>query len=122
MIIVGSKLKIIDNSGAKIVECIKVLGRNGSQVAYAGDIIVASVKKSQPRKKVTKGDIVRVVISTVKKGQMRKNGILVSFGENTGVVVNAKNVPVGSRVLGPVMLELREKGMLKVISMATVAI
>lgn len=122
MVYVGTRLKVIDNSGAKEIECIKILGRSRSLVGYAGDIIIGSVKKSIPNKKVKKGDIIRGVISSTKKGRERLNGISVKFDENTAVVVNPKNVPVGTRILGPVMLELRDKGFVKVVSMATVAI
>lgn len=122
MVFVGTRLEVIDNSGAKEIECIKILRRSTSKVGYAGTIIVASVKKSIPNKKVSKGDIVRAVITTTKKCKERANGVSVSFGSNTAVIINPKDVPVGTRILGPVMLELRDKGLMKVVSMATVAI
>lgn len=122
MVLVGTKLNVVDNSGGKIVECIKLYGRSQSCVGHAGDSFLGSLKTVYPNKKVKKGDLVRGIICTVKKGRERANGIMVSFGLNTAIVVNAKDVPVGSRLLGPVMLELREKGHLKVLSMATVSV
>ena len=122
MIFVGSRLKVIDNSGAKEVECIRILGRSTSRVGYAGDIFVGSVKKSIPNKKVKKGDVVRCVVVSTKKARERLNGLSVRFDENLAVLINNKDAPVGTRILGPVMLEVRDKGLLKVVSMATVAI
>lgn len=122
MVYVGTRLQVIDNSGAKEIECIKVLGRSSSKVAYAGTLIIGSVKKSLPNKKVKKGDVVRAVVAATKKSRERKNGVSVSFGANTAVIINNKNIPVGSRILGPVMLELRDVGLMKVVSMATVAV
>ena len=121
MVCAGTKLYVIDNSGAKIVECIKVLGKN-SFFGCAGDVIIVSVKQVNPLKKIKKGQILRAVISSTKKSKIRKNGMMVSFGLNCAVIVNNKNIPIGTRVLGPVMLELREKGLMKVVSMSTLAI
>ena len=121
MVCVGTRLYVIDNSGAKVVECIRILGQN-SKFGFAGDIIIVAVKQVNPLKKIKKGQVLRAVISSTKKSKSRKNGSIVSFGINCAVIVNNKNVPVGTRLLGPVMLELREKGLMKVVSMATVAI
>jgi large subunit ribosomal protein L14 len=122
MVFSGSVLKIIDNSGAQSVECIRIYRRSSSSVGYAGDVFLGSVKSAQPTKKLSKGDLVRCVVTTVRKARSRVTGVGVSFGENTAVVVNNKDVPLGTRLLGPVMLELRDKGFLKVLSMATVSV
>jgi large subunit ribosomal protein L14 len=121
MVCAGTRLYVIDNSGAKVVECIRILGTN-SRFGFAGDIAIVTVKQVNPLKKIKKGQILRAVISLTKKSKARKNGIVVSFGLNCAVIVNNKNVPLGTRILGPVMLELREKGLMKVVSMATLAI
>lgn len=122
MIFVGTRLQVIDNSGGKEIECIKLFGRSRSRVGYTGDIFLGSLKSVLPNKKVKKGDVVRAVIVTVKKALERSNGSAVSFGVNSAVLVSLKNIPIGSRLLGPVMLELREKGLLKVLSMSTVSV
>lgn len=118
----GTRLRVVDNSGGKIVECIRIFHRLKSKVGYAGDCFLGALKSVTPNKKLKKGDIVRCIIGTTRKGLQRLNGVTVSFEENCAIVVNPKNIPVGSRLLGPVMLELREKGYLKVVSMATVSV
>lgn len=122
MISTGARLKVIDNSGARVVECIRLLGDSKQRVGYAGQEIIVSVKKVNPSKNMRKGDIHRAVIVGTKKTKIRLNGIGVSFGVNSAVLVNLKGVPLGTRVLAPVMLEVREQGFLKVVSMATTAI
>ena len=121
MIFVGSRLRVIDNSGAKIVECIKVLG--GANVkAKPGSLLVVAVKKVNPLKKIRKGEIYRAVLVGTKKPSLRVNGIQVMFSDNYAVIVNNKGIPLGTRVLAPVMLDLRSNGFLKVISMSTLSI
>ncbi len=122
MIAVGSKLRSIDNSGARIVECIKILGGKNKKNGKVGDIIIVSVKTINPLKKIKKGDVLRGVIVSVKKGKIRYNGDMVVFNVNSVVIVNNKGIPVGTRILGPVMLELRARKFMKILSMATVAI
>lgn len=122
MIAVGTRLRIIDNSGAKEVECIKILGESNRLFGYVGDIIIVSVKTVNPIKKIKKGEIFRAVIVCTKKGSLRLNGDRVVFGLNGAVIISNKNIPIATRILGPVMLELRYKNFLKVVSMATVAI
>ncbi|MCL4137200.1 UNVERIFIED_CONTAM: hypothetical protein GTU68_036243 [Idotea baltica] len=122
MISLGTRLKVIDNSGARIVECIKILGDSKKKVGTAGQQIIVSVKKVNPSKKMRKGEIHRAVIVGTKKTKLRLNGIGIAFDSNSTVLINIKGIPLGTRVLAPVMLEVREQGFLKVISMATSAI
>lgn len=122
MISIGTNLKVVDNSGAKVVQCIKVLGGTFIKHGYVGDVIIVSVIKALPFKKVKKGDVQRAVIVSTKKSLMRSNGVAVSFGDNCVVLVNNKNLPLGTRIISPVMLELRAKKFLKVLSLAVVAI
>lgn len=120
MISVGTKCKVIDNSGAVIVKCLKVLGNLDKGIV--GSTLIVSVQKVNPLKKIKKGSILRGILVSVKKGRVRKNGIGVSFNVNGVVIVNNKNVPVGTRILGPVMLELRSLGYLKILSLAVVSL
>ncbi len=120
MISVGTNCKVIDNSGALNVKCLKVLGN--SKIGNVGSIVIVSVQKVNPLKKIKKGVVLRGVIVSTKKNPLRKNGVSVSFNVNGVVIVNNKNVPIGTRILGPVMLELRSLGFLKVLSLAVVAI
>jgi|DeeseametaMP1090_FD_contig_51_293376_length_1570_multi_3_in_0_out_0_2 large subunit ribosomal protein L14 len=122
MVITGTRVKVIDNSGAKEVECVRLYKRSSSKVGYAGDVFLGSVKSAQPNKKIKKGDLVRCVVTSVKKVKNRKTGVGVSFVDNSSVVVNTKDIPIGTRLLSPVMLELRLKGFLKILSMATVSV
>lgn len=121
MVFVGSRLKIIDNSGARIVECIKVLGNKGT-VGYAGSTVVVSVKAVNPRKRLKRGEIYRAVLVATKKPPVRANGFTVSFSANCAVLINNKGVPLATRLLAPVMLEVREKGFSKVLSMSTFSV
>jgi len=116
----GSSLKIIDNSGGVFSECIKVLG--GLRVGYAGHTLITSLKKINPVKKLKKGEIRRTILSGTKKSKRRLNGFIVEFGINGGVIVDKKNLPICTRILGPVMLELRVNRLMKILSLATVAI
>jgi large subunit ribosomal protein L14 len=117
MIQAESKLKLADNSGAKIIKCFKVLGGSKRRYAQIGDIIVASVKSSEPRGIVKKGDKVRAVIVRQVKALRRKDGTYIRFDENAAVILDGKE-PKGTRIFGPVARELREKGFNKIISLA----
>jgi large subunit ribosomal protein L14 len=113
-----SVLKSADNSGAKRLMCIKVLGGSKRRYARVGDIIVASVKESDPNGKVKKGDVVKAVVVRTKKEFRRQDGTYVKFDENAAVIVNANKEPVGTRIFGPVVRELRSKEFTKIISLA----
>ena len=117
MIQAETKLKAADNSGAKIIECFKVLGGSRRRYASVGDIIVCSVKSSEPRGLVKKGDKVRAVVVRTKKAIRRKDGSYIRFDENAAVILNDKE-PKGTRIFGPVARELREKGYAKIVSLA----
>lgn len=118
MIQVQSRLKVADNSGAKVVQCIKVLGGSRRRVANIGDIIAVSVKSALPRSKVKKGDKARaVIVRTVHKLQ-RSDGTSIRFDENSAVLINNNKEPIGTRIFGPVARELRAKNFIKIISMA----
>jgi large subunit ribosomal protein L14 len=121
MVFIGSFLKVIDNSGARLVECIKVLGSKG-KVGRPGSQVVLSVKTINPKKKIKKGEIYKGVVVATKKSSNRPNGFSISFSENCVVLVNNKGVPLGTRLLGPVMLEVRSFGFVKIVSMATLSI
>lgn len=110
-------MKIADNTGAKIIQCFKVLGGTRRRYAFIGDIIVASVKTADPRGIVKKGEKVRAVIIRQKKSFRRKDGSYVRFDDNAAVIVEGIE-PKGSRIFGPVARELREKGFAKIISLA----
>lgn len=110
-------LAVADNTGAKIVQCFKVLGGTRRKYAQLGDIIVGSVKKAEPRKAVKKGDIVRAVIIRQKKGFRRSDGSYIRFDDNAVVILDGKE-PKGGRIFGPVAREVREKGFAKIVSMA----
>ena len=117
MIQAETKLKAADNSGAKVIECFKVLGGSRRRYASVGDIIVCSVKSAEPRGLVKKGDKVRAVGVRTKKAIRRKDGSYIRFDENAAVIVNEKE-PKGTRIFGPIARELREKGFSKIVSLA----
>lgn len=117
MIQAETKLKAADNSGAKIIECFKVLGGTRRRYASVGDIIVCSVKSAEPRGLVKKGDKIRAVVVRQKKALRRKDGSYIRFDENAAVVLDGKE-PKGTRIFGPVARELREKGYAKIVSLA----
>jgi large subunit ribosomal protein L14 len=110
-------LKVADNTGAKMIECFKVLGGSKKRYAKIGDIIVASVKVAAPRGMVKKGDKVRAVIVRQAKEIRRKDGSYIRFDENAAVIVDGKE-PKGTRIFGPIAREIREKGFNKIISLA----
>ncbi|MDR0454877.1 MAG: 50S ribosomal protein L14 [Deferribacteraceae bacterium] len=118
MIQIQSRLKVADNSGAKEIMCIKVLGGSRRRYGHLGDIIVASVKDAIPESNVKKGSIVRAVIVRTSKEKRRQDGTYIKFDDNAVVLLNKTDEPVGTRVFGPVARELRGKGFLKIVSMA----
>jgi large subunit ribosomal protein L14 len=117
MIQAETKLKVADNTGAKIVECFKVLGGTRRRYAQIGDIIVASVKEAEPRGMVKKKAVVRAVIVRQKKSLRRKDGSYIRFDDNAVVIVEEME-PKGTRIFGPIAREIREKGFMKIISLA----
>lgn len=118
MIQVESNLEVADNSGAKKVSCIKVLGGSKRRYASVGDIIVVSVKEAMPHSKVKKGDVKKAVIVRTKKEVRRPDGTYIKFDTNSAVVLNNQMEPVGTRIFGPVARELRGKGFMKIVSLA----
>ena len=118
MIQVQTELKVADNTGAKRVECIKVLGGSKRRFASIGDIIVVSIKDAIPRGKVKKGSVHRAVVVRTKKGICRNDGSKVKFDNNAVVLTDEKGEPIGTRIFGPVTRELRQKGQTKIISLA----
>ena len=119
MIQAESRLKVADNSGAKIIECFKVLGGTRRRYAGIGDIVVASVKSAEPRGAVKKGDKVKAVIVRQVKAYRRKDNSYIRFDENAAVILDGSGQePKGTRIFGPVARELREKGFSKIVSLA----
>jgi large subunit ribosomal protein L14 len=118
MIQMQSNLDVADNSGAKRVQCIKVLGGSKRRVAGVGDVIVVSIKEAQPRTKVKKGDVHRAVIVRTRKEVRRADGSVIRFDSNAAVLINKNSEPIGTRIFGPVVRELRSKGYMKIISLA----
>ena len=111
-------LKVADNTGAKEIKCIRVLGGSGRKYGNIGDIIVASVRKAAPGGQVKKGDVVRCVIVRLKKEVRHKDGSYIKFDENAAVVVDDSGAPRGTRVFGPVARELRDRKFMKIVSLA----
>jgi len=111
-------MKVADNSGAKEVMCIKVLGGTGRRYANIGDIVVASVKNATPGGVVKKGDVIKCVIVRSKKGVRRADGSYIKFDENAAVIIKDDKNPRGTRIFGPVARELREKDFMKILSLA----
>lgn len=107
-----------DNTGAKRLFCIKVLGGSGRRYARLGDVVVVSIKEAIPNAKVDKGDIHKAVIVRTRKEQRRKDGSYVRFDDNAAVLITKENEPMGTRVFGPIARELRSKGFMKIISLA----
>ncbi len=118
MIQMQSILDVADNSGAKKLFCIKVLGGSKRKYAGVGDIIVASVREALPNSKVKKGDVVKAVIVRTAKALGRPDGSYIRFDDNSGVVINNQKEPVGTRIFGPVARELRARKFMKIISLA----
>ncbi len=118
MIQVYTMLNIADNSGAKTAQCIRVLGGTRRRYARVGDIIVCAVKSAIPNGNVKKGTVVKAVVVRTRKEIGRKDGSYIRFGENSAVIINDDQEPVGTRIFGPVARELREKRFMKIVSLA----
>ena len=118
MIQMQSLLKIADNSGARSVMCIKVLGGSKRRYANIGDIIKVAIREAIPTGKVKKGQVVDALIVRTKKGVRRRDGSLIKFDENAAVLINKQKAPIGTRVFGPVTRELREGKHMKILSLA----
>ena len=118
MIQTQTRLKVADNSGAKMLSCIKVLGGSRRKYASVGDIIVVSVKEALPNSKVKKGDVVRAVIVRTVKEIRRSDGSYIKFDDNSAVLITQQREPIGTRIFGPVARELRAKRFMKIISLA----
>jgi large subunit ribosomal protein L14 len=118
MIQMNSRLKVADNSGAREIMCINVLGGTRRKYAYLGDTIVASVKKAIPNAATKKGDVVRAVVVRTSYPYRRTDGSYIRFDENAAVILSDKNNPKGTRIFGPVARELREKLYTKIVSLA----
>ncbi|MFC1919658.1 50S ribosomal protein L14 [Chloroflexota bacterium] len=113
-----SRLKVADNTGARQIMCINVLGGTRRRYARVGDVIVASVKRAMPGSSVKKGDVVRAVIVRVTKWYQRRDGSYIRFDENAAVILGEKNNPKGTRIFGPVARELRDMNFMKIVSLA----
>jgi len=113
-----TRLTVADNSGAKVLYCIKVLGGSRRRYASIGDIIVVSVKEAIPNAKVKKGDVMKAVVVRTKKEIKRADGSYIRFDDNSAVLINAQREPIGTRIFGPVARELRGKRFMKIISLA----
>lgn len=113
-----TKLKVADNTGAKVIMCIRVLGGSFRRSGNIGDVIVASVKKATPGGVVKKGDVVKAVIVRSSKGVQRNDGSTIRFDDNAGVIIDSQKQPRGTRIFGPVARELREAGYMKIVSLA----
>ena len=111
-------LKVADNTGAKELMCIRVLGGTRRRYANIGDVIVASVKKAAPGGVVKKGDVVKAVVVRTKRGERRKDGSYIKFDSNAAVLLSKQGEPVGTRIFGPVARELRAKNFMKIVSLA----
>ncbi len=118
MIQTESRMEVADNSGARSVMCIKVLGGSKRRYARIGDVVVCSVKEAIPRARVKKGDVVQAVVVRTRKDLKRTDGTAIRFDTNACVIINKQGEPIGTRIFGPVTRELRGKGYMKIISLA----
>jgi large subunit ribosomal protein L14 len=118
MIQMQTRLDVADNSGAKEVMCIKVLGGSKRRVAGVGDVIVVSIKEATPKGKVKKGDVHRAVVVRTASAVRRADGSVIRFDSNAAVLINKNQEPIGTRIFGPVVRELRQTGHMKIISLA----
>jgi large subunit ribosomal protein L14 len=118
MIQMQTKLDVADNSGSRLLQCIKVLGGSKRKTASVGDVIVVSIKEAIPRGRVKKGDVHRAVIVRTSKEVKRNDGTCIRFDKNAAVLVNKSNEPIGTRIFGPVTRELRGKKFMKIVSLA----
>ena len=113
-----SRLRVADNTGAKEILCIRVLGGSGRRYAGIGDVITATVKTANPQGTVRKGEVVKAVVVRTKKEFGREDGTYIAFDENAAVIIDAQNNPRGTRIFGPVARELRDRNYMKIISLA----
>ena len=113
-----TRLNVADNTGAKEIMCIKVLGGSKKRYATVGDVIVASVKKAIPTAKVKKGAVVKAVVVRTKKEVQRENGSLIRFDDNAAVILDSNREPIGTRIFGPISREVRYSGFMKIVSLA----
>ena len=113
-----TRLKVADNTGAKVIMCIRVLGGSFRRSGNIGDVIIASVKKATPGGVVKKGDVVKAVIVRTNKGVQRVDGSSIKFDDNAAVIIDNQKQPRGTRIFGPVARELRENGYMKIVSLA----
>ena len=113
-----TRLKVADNSGAKEIMCIRVLGGSFRRDGSIGDVLVASVKTATPGGTVKKGEVVKAVIVRMRKNKRRPDGSYIKFDDNAAVIINDQNMPRGTRIFGPVARELREKDFMKIVSLA----
>jgi len=113
-----TELDVADNSGAKRVACIKVLGGSRRRYASLGDVIVVSIKEALPTAKVKKGDVARAVVVRTRRGSARDDGTYIKFDNNSAVLITKDNEPIGTRIFGPVARELRRKAFMKIVSLA----
>lgn len=118
MIQMQSKLRVADNSGAKEVMCIKVLGGSKRRYASIGDIVIVSIREAMPNSKVKKGDVAKAVIVRTRQKLRRPDGSYLCFDDNSAVLINAALEPIGTRIFGPVARELRAKKFVKIVSLA----
>ena len=118
MIQVQTQLNVADNSGAKKVQCIRVLGATRRRYAYIGDVIIVAIKDAIPNAGAKKGEVARAVIVRTKKEYGRKDGTYIRFSDNAAVLINDTNEPRGTRIFGPVARELREKKFMRIVSLA----
>lgn len=118
MIQTETRLSVADNSGAKVVSCIKVLGGSRRRYASLGDVIIVTVKQALPHSKVKKGDVLRAVVVRTSKEVGRPDGTYIKFDDNSAVLINAQREPIGTRIFGPVARELRRKNFMKIVSLA----
>jgi large subunit ribosomal protein L14 len=118
MIQAASRVKVADNTGAKTIECIRIMGRSRKTTAEVGDVIIAAVKSAMPNAPVKKGDVVRAVIVRTAKEYGRPDGSYIRFDENAAVLINNQGNPRGTRIFGPVARELRDRNYMKIVSLA----
>lgn len=118
MVQMQTVIDVVDNSGAKKIQCIKVLGGSKRRYARLGDLIVASVKEAAPGGNVKKKEVVRAVVVRTAKEQRRSDGSYIKFDRNAAVLLSAQNEPIGTRIFGPVARELREKAFMRIVSLA----
>lgn len=113
-----SRLKVTDNTGAKVIMCIRVLGGTRRRYARVGDVIIATVKSASPDGVVKKSEVVKAVVVRTKKGYRRNDGTYIKFDENAAVIIDNQNNPRGTRIFGPVARELRDKEYMKIVSLS----